>query len=144
MSLDQGQRPAHGAFRGYVQHNGAKSRAAHPRVRDAEHVANAGACELRRNRQVTGLGHAGGAGRTGVPEHQDVVGTHLKLGVVDAGRQILGGGEHQGASLVLEEIGAEVIAEGIQSEEELQVLRALGVDFGQGFHLARPDAGQRG
>jgi EAL domain-containing protein (putative c-di-GMP-specific phosphodiesterase class I) len=39
-------------------------------------------------------------------------------------------------------IGAEVIAEGIQSEEELQVLRALGVDFGQGYHLARPDTGQ--
>ena len=38
-------------------------------------------------------------------------------------------------------IGAEVIAEGIQSEEELQVLRALGVDFGQGYHLARPDGG---
>ncbi|MCG6924210.1 MAG: EAL domain-containing protein [Acidobacteria bacterium] len=39
-------------------------------------------------------------------------------------------------------IGAEVIAEGIQSEEELQVLRALGVDFGQGYHLARPDTDQ--
>jgi EAL domain-containing protein (putative c-di-GMP-specific phosphodiesterase class I) len=39
-------------------------------------------------------------------------------------------------------LGAQVIAEGIQTEEEAQVLRALGVDFGQGFHLARPDAGQ--
>jgi EAL domain-containing protein (putative c-di-GMP-specific phosphodiesterase class I) len=39
-------------------------------------------------------------------------------------------------------IGAEVIAEGIQNEEELQVLRALGVDYGQGNHLARPDTGQ--
>jgi EAL domain-containing protein (putative c-di-GMP-specific phosphodiesterase class I) len=39
-------------------------------------------------------------------------------------------------------IGAHVIAEGIQTEEEAQVLRALGVDFGQGYHLARPDAGQ--
>ncbi|MCG6919760.1 MAG: EAL domain-containing protein [Acidobacteria bacterium] len=39
-------------------------------------------------------------------------------------------------------IGADVIAEGIQIEEEAQVLRAHGVDFGQGFHLARPDAGQ--
>lgn len=39
-------------------------------------------------------------------------------------------------------IGATVIAEGIQSEEEMQVLRALNVDFGQGYHLARPDAGQ--
>ncbi len=39
-------------------------------------------------------------------------------------------------------IGAKVIAEGIQNEEELQVLRALEVDFGQGYHLARPDSGQ--
>jgi EAL domain-containing protein (putative c-di-GMP-specific phosphodiesterase class I) len=39
-------------------------------------------------------------------------------------------------------IGAEVIAEGIHNEEETQVLRdALKVDYGQGFHLARPDAG---
>jgi EAL domain-containing protein (putative c-di-GMP-specific phosphodiesterase class I) len=36
---------------------------------------------------------------------------------------------------------AKVIAEGIQNEEETQVLRAMGVDFGQGYHLARPDAG---
>jgi len=41
-------------------------------------------------------------------------------------------------------IGAQVIAEGIETEEEAQVLQALGVDFGQGFHLARPDAGQEG
>jgi EAL domain-containing protein (putative c-di-GMP-specific phosphodiesterase class I) len=38
-------------------------------------------------------------------------------------------------------IGAQVIAEGIHNEEEAQVLRAMGVDFGQGYHLARPDAG---
>jgi len=38
-------------------------------------------------------------------------------------------------------IGAEVLAEGIQKEEEAQVLRGIGVDYGQGFHLARPDAG---
>jgi EAL domain-containing protein (putative c-di-GMP-specific phosphodiesterase class I) len=35
-------------------------------------------------------------------------------------------------------IDAKVIAEGIQKEEEAQTLRALGVDFGQGYHLARP------
>jgi EAL domain-containing protein (putative c-di-GMP-specific phosphodiesterase class I) len=39
-------------------------------------------------------------------------------------------------------IDAKVFAEGIGNEEETQVLRALGVDFGQGYHLARPDAGQ--
>ncbi|HSD65586.1 MAG TPA: GGDEF domain-containing phosphodiesterase [Vicinamibacteria bacterium] len=39
-------------------------------------------------------------------------------------------------------IGAKVIAEGIEQEEDQQVLRdALGVDFGQGYHLGRPDAG---
>ena len=39
-------------------------------------------------------------------------------------------------------IDAKVIAEGIEKEEEAQVLRGIGVDYGQGFHLARPDAGQ--
>ncbi len=38
-------------------------------------------------------------------------------------------------------IGAQVIAEGIHSEEETQALRTMGVDFGQGFYLARPDPG---
>jgi EAL domain-containing protein (putative c-di-GMP-specific phosphodiesterase class I) len=38
-------------------------------------------------------------------------------------------------------IGATVIAEGIQSEEELRALQALGVNYGQGYHLARPEPG---
>lgn len=38
-------------------------------------------------------------------------------------------------------IGAQVIAEGIHTEEETQALRAMGVDYGQGYHLARPDPG---
>jgi EAL domain-containing protein (putative c-di-GMP-specific phosphodiesterase class I) len=37
-------------------------------------------------------------------------------------------------------IGAQVIAEGIQTEEETQALKAMGVDYGQGHYLARPDA----
>jgi EAL domain-containing protein (putative c-di-GMP-specific phosphodiesterase class I) len=36
-------------------------------------------------------------------------------------------------------IGAAVIGEGIQAEEEAQALREMGVDWGQGFHLGRPD-----
>jgi EAL domain-containing protein (putative c-di-GMP-specific phosphodiesterase class I) len=39
-------------------------------------------------------------------------------------------------------IGAEVVAEGIEREEEAQVLRGIGVDYGQGYHLARPVVGQ--
>ena len=36
------------------------------------------------------------------------------------------------------EVGAEVIAEGIETASELAVLVDLGIAYGQGFHLARP------
>jgi len=38
------------------------------------------------------------------------------------------------------EIGATIIAEGIETRSEFETLRALGVAFGQGFYLARPAA----
>ena len=38
-------------------------------------------------------------------------------------------------------IGAAVIAEGIHTNEEAEALLEMGVDWGQGFLLARPDAG---
>jgi len=38
-------------------------------------------------------------------------------------------------------IGATVIAEGIQTEEEASALLKMGVSYGQGFYLARPDPG---
>jgi EAL domain-containing protein (putative c-di-GMP-specific phosphodiesterase class I) len=38
-------------------------------------------------------------------------------------------------------IGSAVIAEGIHTEEEAQALRDMGVDWGQGYLLARPDPG---
>jgi EAL domain-containing protein (putative c-di-GMP-specific phosphodiesterase class I)/GGDEF domain-containing protein len=41
---------------------------------------------------------------------------------------------------IAERSGTKVIAEGIEAEAELLVLRDLGVDFGQGYHLARPAA----
>ena len=37
-----------------------------------------------------------------------------------------------------EAIGAKLIAEGIENAEEAAVLKRLGVEFGQGFHYARP------
>jgi EAL domain-containing protein (putative c-di-GMP-specific phosphodiesterase class I) len=37
-------------------------------------------------------------------------------------------------------VGASIVAEGISCDEDLTLLRALGVDYGQGFHLARPSA----
>lgn len=38
------------------------------------------------------------------------------------------------------DIDATLVVEGIETPEELQALLALGIEFGQGFHLGRPDA----
>jgi EAL domain-containing protein (putative c-di-GMP-specific phosphodiesterase class I) len=35
-------------------------------------------------------------------------------------------------------IGAQVIAEGIETQSQLDALRALGIHLGQGYHLGRP------
>jgi EAL domain-containing protein (putative c-di-GMP-specific phosphodiesterase class I) len=47
------------------------------------------------------------------------------------------------ASLVAfaREIGATIVAEGIETHGELETLRALGVTHGQGYYLARPGPG---
>lgn len=37
-------------------------------------------------------------------------------------------------------VGASIVAEGISSDEDLALLRSLGVDYGQGYYLARPSA----
>ena len=39
-----------------------------------------------------------------------------------------------------EGIDATITAEGIESPEDLAVLRSLGVAYGQGFYLARPSS----
>jgi PAS domain S-box-containing protein len=36
------------------------------------------------------------------------------------------------------EVGSTVVAEGIETRDELDTLRSLGVAYGQGFHLSRP------
>ena len=41
---------------------------------------------------------------------------------------------------IAKKIGAQVIAEGVEKEAELQALRALDVPFAQGYLFARPDA----
>jgi EAL domain-containing protein (putative c-di-GMP-specific phosphodiesterase class I) len=39
---------------------------------------------------------------------------------------------------VASQIGAKVVAEGVETAEELRVLTDLGVDCGQGYYLGRP------
>ena len=41
--------------------------------------------------------------------------------------------------LISRRIGARLVAEGIETDQELEELRALGVDLGQGFLLGRPE-----
>lgn len=43
-----------------------------------------------------------------------------------------------GVLALARELGSEVVAEGIETEDELRTLRALGVPYGQGFYLGRP------
>lgn len=38
---------------------------------------------------------------------------------------------------IARKIGAQIVAEGIESQAELETLRDLGISFGQGFHLGR-------
>jgi EAL domain-containing protein (putative c-di-GMP-specific phosphodiesterase class I) len=39
---------------------------------------------------------------------------------------------------VAEDLGAEVVAEGIETAEDLDILREIGVKYGQGFYLGVP------
>jgi len=51
------------------------------------------------------------------------------------------GGPSSGAMTAFAaELGATLIAEGIETAAELNQLHALGVQLGQGYHLARPAA----
>lgn len=43
-----------------------------------------------------------------------------------------------GLSTFAQEIGAQIVAEGIETREEMEALCELGVDYGQGYFLARP------
>lgn len=54
--------------------------------------------------------------------HQSPVKQALLKAVIDIGRKV----------------GGKIIAEGIETQEELDTVRALGVDYGQGYRLARP------
>jgi EAL domain-containing protein (putative c-di-GMP-specific phosphodiesterase class I) len=111
----------------------------HSRVEDYEPLLRA--LDGLRHRGVRIAVDDAGAGYAGLQHilrlHPDVikVDTDLTRGIdVDPVRRALA------ASLLTfaDEMAAAIVAEGIETANELETLRSLGVPWGQGYHLARP------
>ncbi len=92
------ERPADRAFGRDVQHDRAERGAAHARVRNPNHVLDAGARELFRDRQVAGLRHSRRTLRAGVTQHEHVVGSDIERVVVDSRSEIFERIEHHRAT----------------------------------------------
>ena len=100
----QAKRAAVSRFRRDVQHDRAEGRAAHPRVRDAHHVLDAGARELARNRQIAGFGHAGAADRPGILQNQEIIRRHVEVRAVHTRRKIFQRRKDDGTAFLLEQV----------------------------------------
>jgi EAL domain-containing protein (putative c-di-GMP-specific phosphodiesterase class I) len=72
--------------------------------------------------------------------------TDLAPDIVKLDRELVRNISHDKRLLILvrhmialcEDLGAKVVAEGIETEEELGALRAIGAHYGQGYFIARP------
>jgi EAL domain-containing protein (putative c-di-GMP-specific phosphodiesterase class I)/AmiR/NasT family two-component response regulator len=111
----------------------------HTRVQDYEPLI-AALGELRRHGVRVAVDDAG-AGYAGLQHllrlRPDIIKLDLDLtrGInADPARRALARGLVSFAT----EIGAVMVAEGIETADDLSTLRALEVDWGQGYHLARP------
>ena len=71
-----------------VQHDRAEGGARHARVRDADHVLDAGLRQLLRDRQIAGFRHARRV-RSGVLQHEHIARRDVERRIVDAGGEIL-------------------------------------------------------
>jgi EAL domain-containing protein (putative c-di-GMP-specific phosphodiesterase class I) len=111
----------------------------HARIADYSDVKNALA-DLREKGMKLAIDDAG-AGFASLRHILDLMPDLIKLDIslsrnidTDQARRSLA----TGLITFAREIGAEIVAEGIETPEELATLRDLGVHYGQGYHLARP------
>src|ERR1700738_5294033 len=81
----QSKRPSDEAFRSHVKNASAVARAAHPSIRNADHIANTPPAELLGDRQHAPFGHARPPLRACVLEDQDVIGSNVEILAVDRG-----------------------------------------------------------
>jgi EAL domain-containing protein (putative c-di-GMP-specific phosphodiesterase class I) len=71
---------------------------------------------------------------------------HLRPDFIKLGRNIIGGVDHDASQYALaacmvdfaEQIGSVLVAEGVETPEELRILTELGISAGQGYLLGRP------
>ena len=77
------------------------------------------------NRQIAGFGHGVAALRSGVLQHQKIVGGHVEVGRVDARGEIVERGEHDGAAFALEQarIGGGALDDGAVRRERAEQSR---------------------
>ena len=62
----------------------------------------------------------------------------MRLAFTDAGNDPATSTTRQAFDALATGFGQETIAEGVEDEETLVLLRELGVDFAQGFHIGQP------
>lgn len=129
---DESEWSAEGGFRRDMQHNCAVRGAAHARVGDAQHIANALLEQLPRDRQVADFGHARTADGTAVLQDQDMGWRRIKRWIMDARLEVGDIFEDQRGTAVITEggtgggmlddraIGSEVAAEDAQAAFRLQ------------------------
>ena len=93
-----------------MQHDRRQRGAAHSGVRYANHVLDASVCEFAGDRQIARLRHSGGAAWPGVLQHQNVVGLHVKVWIVEAVGKIFQRREHHGPAFMFREFGCRCCA----------------------------------
>ncbi len=141
-----------------VEDAGTVTRAAHSRVGNADHVADAGFEEFLRNLKIAPFGHSGRAFGAGVAQYENAVRVDIESGIVQPGVHFVEAVEDDGAAGVLEKawfggggfndsaVGSEIAVENRQAAGRkngiIQTADDIGiVDFRVGNIFAESFAG---
>ena len=100
--FNQGQGPTCRCLRGNVQHYRAVSRAAHARIRDADHVGDTLFKNLRRQWHIANLCHAWVAFRAAVLEHHDASFIDIQFRAIDTLMKVFDVFKHHRAPAMLQ------------------------------------------
>src|SRR6185437_5501637 len=102
--LHRRERAAYGRLRRDVQDNRAKSRAAHARVGDSQHVCDTLPGQLHRNRKIACLGHSWRSLWSGVAQNKNVLWMYIEIRLVDTRSHIFDRVEYDGTAGVAQQV----------------------------------------